>query len=126
MLKEVLCYGTCPEVETRTFKAREGYSTVFTGAFTYVSSITVNGKETTTYTPYLWDNPDAKWFNSIVFQCAFKRNDTVTVTAQWGFNGLPSDLKLLLSKYFGVAKPSSCSSLRRLSVIISYSFQRIF
>lgn len=101
LLEDVLCYNPCSKAEVRSLKAREGYSTVFTGAFSYVSSVTVNGSAVTA-TPQLWDKLNSSWYNSLVFPKKLKKGDIVAVTAQWGFSSMPSDLKLLLSKYFNL------------------------
>lgn len=102
LLQGVICYPLCSKAETRTFKARGGYSTVFTGAFSIVSSVEVDGQAVTDYEPALWDNANAKWFNSLVFDHKPQMGAKITVTAQWGFSKLPADLQRLLSKYFAL------------------------
>lgn len=108
LLEDVLCYNSyAPDEsgtteETRVFDSREGYSTVFTGAFNNVSSVTVDGQAVTNYSPRLWDNRNATWYNSIVFDCPFNRTQEVAITAEWGFTELPADLQRLLSKYFAL------------------------
>jgi hypothetical protein len=41
-LEDMLCMSLTTETSTREFEAREGYSTLFTGAFTDVSEVTVD------------------------------------------------------------------------------------
>ena len=103
LLEDVICFDTCSESEVRSFKARDGYSTLFTGAFSYASEVLVNGTVVTDYAPQLWDKLNSKWYNSLVFSRKLKRGDVVAVTAQWGFSKLPADLKQLMSKYFSLA-----------------------
>lgn len=99
LLENVLCYNPCSKTEVRSFKAREGYSTIFTGAFSYASNVMVNGSAVAA-TPQLWDKMNARWYNSLVFPSKLQKGDIIAVTAQWGFSSMPGDLELLLSKYF--------------------------
>ncbi len=124
-LEELLCLsldeqnssGDEPEFEERTFKTREGYSTLFTGMFTEIESVTVDGNETTDYTPYFFDNPNKDYFNSIVFDTAFNRKVTVVINAAWGFLELPDDLQLLLAQLFAItSKKYSTGSVKSKKV----------
>jgi len=98
-LDDLICSSACGnDSEARTFEPREGYRTIFTGIFHEVSKVTVDGEVVTDYYPAQWDNRNASWYNSIVF-ATHPRGD-VGVTADWGVNGMPSDLKMLLAKLF--------------------------
>lgn len=108
LLTDVLCYnpfgsdGSGVTAETRYFEAREGYSTVFVGAFTDATDVKVNGRAVTDYQPRLWDDRNSSWYNSLVFSCPFTKSQEIEVTAEWGFTELPADLARLLSKYFAL------------------------
>lgn len=105
-LEELLCISldTNPngsgnaETETRTFDVREGYSTVFTGIFTQLSEVKVDGKTTTDYYPAFWDKRSGAYYNSIVL--GNKDAKEVEITGLWGFSSIPSDLKLLWAQLF--------------------------
>ena len=94
-LEELLCLDLSTDTEERTFTPREGMRTVFTGIFTNVNSVKVNGVEVTNYYKAFFDKRNGQFFNSIVFDCA--PNCEVVVDADWGFNTLPADLKRLLA-----------------------------
>jgi len=105
-LEELLCISldsapddsTDPAEETRTFDIREGYSTVFTDIFAEISEVSVDGVTTTDYYPAFWDKRNSPYYNSIVLDgCSGK---TISITGYWGFDELPSDLKLLLAQLF--------------------------
>lgn len=108
MLEDTLCYSpfatgdSSDEGETRYFNTRDGYSTVFTGAFTDVSSVVVDGEAVTTYKPFLWDTRNSDWYNSIIFDDKFTEDTEIEVTAAWGFENIPLDLQRLLSQYFAL------------------------
>lgn len=97
--------------EERTYKARKGYSTVFTDIFSEVTSVTVNGEAGSDYDPQFWDNPNSGYYNSIVLDEPLE-SDSVVVTAVWGFVELPSDLKRLIAQAFDmVAKKHNVSDV---------------
>lgn len=103
---EISCRNT---VEARTFGVREGYRTVFTGVFTEVEEVKVDGTATTDYHPAFWDKRSNAFYNSIVL----KEHDgsTVEITATWGFDSLPNDLKQLWAQLFAnVAKKYKAGS----------------
>lgn len=97
MVEELLCLDLAQDTGERTFDAREGYRTVFTGIFSDVSSVTVDGVAVTDYYPAFFDKRNSKFYNSIVFKeevCG-----EVIVDADWGFNDcLPADLQALVDK----------------------------
>lgn len=101
-LEELLCYPIDCKPGNRTFLGRDGYSTVFTGAFRNLSAVEVNGESIETVKPQLWDNPNAKWYNSVVFKDQLGCDDEVTVYADWGFKTLPADLMQVLAGLFGL------------------------
>lgn len=102
-LEELLCislgYETSgdPEEYTQVFDVREGYSTVFTGIFTELSEVKVDGIVTTDYYPAFWDKRSNPYYNSIVLG---KSGKTAEITAVWGFDTVPNDLKLLWAQLF--------------------------
>lgn len=93
-LESLLCLDFSQDSGERTFTAREGMRTVFTGIFSDVSSVTVGG-EAVSYHPAFFDKRNGSFFNSIVLDkpvCG-----EVVVDAEWGFDELPADLKKLLA-----------------------------
>lgn len=93
-LESLLCLDFSQDSGERTFTAREGMRTVFTGIFSDVSSVTVNG-QAVDYYPAFFDKRNGDYFNSIVLDkpvCG-----EVVVDADWGFYELPADLKKLLA-----------------------------
>ena len=97
-LEDMLCMSLTTETSTREFEAREGYSTLFTGAFTDVSEVTVDESVI----------DESEWFNSIVFN--YPQSGTVKVTADWGFGDcMPNDLQLLLARSFDQISKSNTS-----------------
>lgn len=99
-LDDLLCMNLCIDEETRTYDAREGYSTVFTDIFQEIEEVKVNGKVVTNYSVRQWDRRNGSWYNSLVFDCPFKKSDEVEVTAIWGFYKMPADLQALLAGLF--------------------------
>lgn len=95
MVEALLCLDLTPATaQARTFTAREGMRTVFTGPFSNVSSVTVNGKAVTNYYPAFFDKRNGTLFNSIVFTepvCG-----EVVVTGNWSATTLPADLQRLV------------------------------
>jgi len=101
-LEDWLCFPLCCDNDDRTFDAREGYQTVFTGPFTEVTEVTLNGTVVapTEYKVKQNDSYSGSWFNSIVFNNRL-RDDVIVVKAEWGFgNKLPVDLQALLAATF--------------------------
>lgn len=98
----VLCFPLCSDGTTKTFKAREGYSTVFTPVYTSIGEVQLNGSVTTEFTSYFFSDLNRDYYNSLVFDCKLKDGDTVTVIADWGFDTIPSDLKQLVAKFFNL------------------------
>lgn len=93
-LESLLCLDFSQDSGERTFTAREGMRTVFTGIFSNVNSVTVNG-QAVDYYPAFFDKRSGSFFNSIVLTkpvCG-----EVVVDADWGFDKLPADLKKLLA-----------------------------
>jgi len=120
-LEELLCMpleeqnnsGDEPEFEERAYTTRIGYRTLFMDMFTEVESVTVDGNETTAYTPYFWNTPNKGFFNSLVFDEPFNREVTVVVNAAWGFLELPDDIQLLLAQLFAItSKKYSTGSVK--------------
>lgn len=115
-LEDLLCFSLDEEPSERVFNGREGYSTLFIDPFTSVSEVIINGSAVadTEYTSYLWNKRNANWFNSLVFNDTFNRDDEITITASWGFGNtsgedlaMPSDLQLLYAKLFALSSSGS-------------------
>ena len=109
-LEDMLCMSLTTETSTREFEAREGYSTLFTGAFTDVSEVTVDESviDESQYKFRQWNKSNAEWFNSIVF--SYPQSGTVKVTADWGFGDcMPNDLQILLARSFDQISKSNTS-----------------
>lgn len=104
-VEELICFPLACGSETRTFKAREGMSTVFTGVFRDINEVKRNDVVVTDYETMFFDNLNGKYFNSIVFDCPLYKTDVITVDASWGFgkNCMPTDLQQLIAKYFALA-----------------------
>jgi hypothetical protein len=93
-LESLLCLDFSQDSGERTFTAREGMRTVFTGIFSNVRSVTVGG-QAVGYYPAFFDKRNGDYFNSIVLDkpvCG-----EVVIDADWGFDELPADLKKLLA-----------------------------
>jgi len=88
------------DLDTIVYDARKGYSTVFTDIFTEVYEVKVDGVITTDYEVRQWDRRNGSWYNSIVFGCKFTREQEVEVSANWGFNTIPSDLQMVYAGLF--------------------------
>ena len=119
-LKQLLCMdieeqtSSGIEEETRVFDARSGMQTVFTGIFSAVSDVTVNGVSVD-YTPYFFDNRNSDYFNSIVLSEI--PESEVSVTAEWGFSELPKDIQRLIAQMFAVvSKKRSVSNIKSKKV----------
>lgn len=103
--------------EPRTFKAREGYSTVFLGTFTDVGEVKVDGEVVTDYHSAFFDNRNSKFYNSIVFDNRFRKEATIEITASWGFESLPNDLAQLWAQMFAItSKKYSTGSVKSKQV----------
>ena len=92
-LESLLCNDLVPVTEERVFAPRSGYKTVFTGIFTEVNSVQVNGEDVDYY-PAFFDKRNGDYFNSIVL--AKEVSGDVTINAKWGFATLPADLQRLV------------------------------
>lgn len=93
-LESLLCLDLSQDSGERTFSPREGMRTVFTGVFSNVLSVTVDGKAVTNYYPAFFNKRSGQFFNSIVFDCP--PNCDVVVDADWGFDKIPADLQRLI------------------------------
>lgn len=104
-LEELLCISLDyqdtsgePEKTTQTFDIRDGYRTVFTGIFTELTEVKVDGTVIEDYHVAFWDKRSNPYYNSIVLDdCDGKE---VEITGYWGFDSLPSDLQLLWAQAF--------------------------
>lgn len=105
-LEQLLCtsleeVAETPVAETRTYRSRNGYKTLFTDVFQSVSAVEVDGEAESSgnYTVMQWDKYNGSWYNSLVFSSPL-HDDEIDVTGIWGFTSYPSDLKLLWAKLF--------------------------
>lgn len=117
-LEELLCISLSQESGERVFTARDSYTTLFTGVFADVSSVTINGNTVDPSDYYLsfFDDRNKTFYNSIVFNTKLTGQE-VTVSAAWGFNTLPSDLGQLLAQLFVLAsKPKKNTSVKSKQV----------
>lgn len=117
-LEELLCISITQDSGERVFESRDGYSTLFTGIFTNVSSVTINGNtvDPSEYHVSFFDNRNKGFYNSIVFNTKLTGQEVV-VNADWGFNKLPSDLGQLLAQLFALAaKKKTNTSVKRKTV----------
>lgn len=104
-LESLLCMslylqGESPSPESRLYMAREGYRNLYVDPFTYLDSVTINGEaEAVTYSQY---GKTGTWYNVIEFEEALGTPDdnSIEITATWGFTELPATLKLLLAQMF--------------------------
>lgn len=85
------------EESAQTFDVREGYSTVFTGIFTELMEVKLDGNVITDYYTAFWDKRSNAYYNSIVLNAS---GNTVEITGYWGFDEIPSDLRLLWAQAF--------------------------
>lgn len=101
-LGQMLCMELCGEDDPRVYEARDGYRTVFVDIFTDVHGVKLNGDVVTTFVKQQWDRKSGTWFNSLVFEDKLEKDDEVEVSASWGFDKYPTDLKVLLSELFSM------------------------
>lgn len=117
-LKELICVDLdCGNtVETRTFVSRDGYSTVFCDVFNQVDEVKVDGVVVTNYYSSFFDDRNAGFYNSLVFDERFNES-TVEVKAVWGFNQIPKDLQRLWAQMFAiVSKKRATGSVKSKQV----------
>lgn len=117
-LEQLLCINLLKESGERVFTARDGYTTLFTGIFTNVSSVTINGNtvDPSEYHVSFFDDRNKGFYNSIVFDTKLTGQE-VAVTANWGFNTIPADLGQLLAQLFELsAKKKTNTSVKRKTV----------
>lgn len=120
-LQSLLCMslfvqGEDPSPESRLYMAREGYRTLYVDPFTYLDSITVNGEvKEVSYSQY--ENYGGTWYNAIAFDepMGTSADNTIEVTATWGFPELPASLKFLLAQMFGVVTKKQTSRVKSKS-----------
>lgn len=100
-LKSLICSDFSTDVgAVRKFESRAGYRTVFIDIFEAVTQVKVDGIVTTDYEYRQFDNLNGNWYNSLVFNDKFYRDQTVEVTGNFGFSSLPADMQLLLGRLF--------------------------
>jgi hypothetical protein len=104
LLEQITCISLQQEAGERVFDSRDGYKTLFTGIFSEVTSVTVDGEEidASEYTLKFFDDRNKGFYNSIVFEEALE-GEEVVIDAQWGFNTVPSDLNMVLAQLFAYA-----------------------
>lgn len=100
-LGTLICSDLCGE-DVRYFDARQGYRTVFVDIFTDVESVRINGNTVTNYSKRQWDRRSGSWYNSLVFDKKFRKDEEVEIEATWGFTKMPADLQQVLAQLFGL------------------------
>lgn len=98
-LEDMLCLTLCGDAGERTYESRLGYRTLYVDPFTDITSVTIDGNETEDYTVKQNDKFNGSWYNIIEFDRK-QTGKNIVVDADWGFNPLPLDLQVLLSKLF--------------------------
>lgn len=103
-LDDLLCTNLCDNSDPRTIDIRPGYSTAFMDIFQSIESVTLNGDvvDEADYYKAQWDRRSGNWYNSLVFENKFCEGDELVVSAAWGFDAMPSDLKAVLAGLFGL------------------------
>ena len=102
-LQNMICMSLSCDDEPRVYTPREGYKTLFTDVFTDVSEVKIDGVviDEDKYSVRQWDKRNGSWYNSIVFTDEFTEDDDeVEVSASWGFNKVPNDLKTVWAGLF--------------------------
>lgn len=112
-LEELLCITLCDGDDSRVYEASDGYRTVFADIFTEVTEVKVDGDvvDVEDYSVRQWDKRNARWYNSLVFENKFSKNSEVEISASWGFDSIPSDLKALLAGMFSLVTKKNSASL---------------
>ena len=123
-LEELLCISLAQDSGERTFTSRDGYSTLFTGIFAEVSSVTINGEVVDPSEYYLsfFDNRNKSFYNSIVFNTKLTGQEVV-VNADWGFNKLPADLGQLLAQLFALAAKKKTNTSVKKKTVRNFSIE---
>ena len=101
-VSDILCIDICRSGGERVFDRRQEFSTVFTGIFSQVNSVKVDGIEVLNFLPYFFNKRTGDFYNSIVFD-TIPHGTEITVDADWGFNKLPMDIRQLIAQAFAVA-----------------------
>lgn len=100
-LDNLLCMRLCSKEYSRVFDVREGYSTVFVDTFASIDEVKIDDEVVTNYQVRQWNRRSGSWYNSLVFDCRFREDTEVEISAKWGFKTMPSDLQSLLAGLFG-------------------------
>ena len=101
-LEDLMCTVLCNQDDPKFYETRVGYSTVFTDIFTDLDEVKIDGKviDQSKYSIRQWDRRNASWYNSIVFNKRFCKNEEIEVSATWGFKPMPVDLQAVLAGLF--------------------------
>lgn len=114
-LQSLLCMDVTSSDDTRIFRAREGYSTVFIDPVTEITSVTIGGAVVTDYVLKQNDSYQGTWFNVLEFDRRLS-DEKITITATWGFTVLPDDLAYLIAQLFKSASSVRDSQVRSKSI----------
>jgi hypothetical protein len=114
-LQSLLCMDITSASDTRIFRSREGYSTLFIDPVTDITSVTIDGVAVTDYTMKQNDSYQADWFNVLEFDRQLG-DEKVTIEASWGFTELPDELAYLLAQLFKVTSSTKDSQVRSKSI----------
>lgn len=105
-LENLLCFSLDVQEDNaqpteRVFGGREGFRTTYTGIYTDISEVKIDGTPETDYYKSFWDNRNSIFYNSIVFNNHVHNGHCeVSITAKWGFKTLPVDLQLIIAALF--------------------------
>lgn len=114
-LTSLLCMDVTSSDDTRIFRSREGYSTLFIDPVTDITSVTIDGVAVTDYTMKQNDSYQGEWFNVLEFDRQLG-DEKITIEASWGFTELPDDLAFLLVQLFKVTSTTRDAQLRSKSI----------
>lgn len=105
-VSDLLCSNICGENDTKSFLPREGYRTLNVPILSEIDSVELDGVATTAYKLMSGNSLNGDWYNSIVFDEA-PYCKTVEVTADWGFEEIPNDVKSMVAEQFDMVANSS-------------------
>ncbi len=101
-LEELLCVDLSEEDDAeRIYESRDGYRTVYIDPATDITEVAIGDSviDESKYTLKQNDSFNGSWYNIIEFDTR-RTGQLITVTGDWGFETLPVDLQILLSKLF--------------------------
>lgn len=120
-LEELLCFQLDDSSEERIFDSREGYRSLRVDPFQVIASVTIDGDtvDADEYSIAQWDDRNADWYNTIVFNDKMYADKEITVEADWGFGEcMPADLLLLKARLYtmSMAESKQDSNVKRKAI----------